>query len=387
MKYVKRVSGPNGEVYLYLRKKGLPLFPLTSPEPPAGQEEGSPLDLEVKALLKAHSQPKARTGTLGEALRIYETEDANFLGNAESTKVLYRLFLGEFQEDMADVQISAFTPAFIQDLRNAWAKQGYRAANLRLQVLKNVIRPALIADGANTDPFSLIENVRRPAELKEPHIIWPEVDVTTVIEAAIAERSFGLARAVAIARYVGARRGDLVKIDKKARQGGHFRFLSSKRKIPVDMPEDPLLTAWLNKTPAAQPKSAWQLHIERKTGVVKLPPSTLVFNTRNGRYTEGGLGQALADLVARLAAEDRIESADYDLHGLRHTRGVEAALAGCTDAQGAALMGHSSSSSFAQYRRQADRLSMSRDGQALILAMRTRHLGPEWKKEWQKSGK
>lgn len=387
MKYLKKVTGPNGELYLYLRKKGLPLIALKSPLPPEGQERGSLLEAEIKGHLEGLKAPKARRGTLGEALRTYELEDANFLNNADSTKALYRIFLGEFEEDMADLPISIFTPSFIQELRNEWAKQGYRAANLRLQVLKNVIKPALIADGAQTDPFSLIDGVRRPADLKEPHIIWPEADVTTVIEAAIQERQFGLARAVAIARYVGARRGDLVKIAKAARQGGHFRFLSTKKKIPVDMPEDPLLTAWLTKTPAAQPKSKWQAHIERKTGVVKMPPTTLVFSTRNVRFTESGLGQALADLVSRLHAQERIESPDYDFHGLRHTRGVEAALAGCTDAQGAALMGHSSPSSFAQYRRQADRLRMSRDGQALILAMRTREAGLEWKKEWQESGK
>lgn len=387
MKYLKKVTGPNGELYLYLRKKGLPLIALRSPLPPAGQEKGSALEAEIAGLVAAHAAPKARKGTLGEALRVYETEDANFLNNADSTKALYRLFLGEFEEDMSDVQISAFTPSFILELRNEWAKQGYRAANLRLQVLKNVIKPALIADGAQVDPFSLIDGVRRPAELKEPHIIWPEADVTAVIRAAIAERSFGLARAVAIARYVGARRGDLVKIAKSARQAGQIRFLSSKKKIPVDMPEDPLLTAWLTETPAAQPKSAWQAHVERKTGVVKIPPTTLVYNTRNLRFTESGLGQALADLVGRLHQDGRIESGDYDFHGLRHTRGVEAALAGCTDAQGAALMGHSSPSSFAQYRRQADRLRMSRDGQALILAMRTRDAGREWKKECQESGK
>jgi integrase len=387
VKYLKKVTGPNGEVYLYLRKKGLPLIPLKSPLPPEGGEKGSALEAEIKGLVQAYAAPKAKKGTLGEALRVYETEDPNFLNNAESTKALYRIFLGEFTEDMADLQISAFTPAFILELRNEWARQGYRAANLRLQVLKNVIKPALIADGAQMDPFSLIDGVRRPADLKEPHIIWPEHDVTTVIQAAIEDRSFGLARAVAIGRYVGARRGDLVRLHETARQRGQFRFLSGKKKVPVDMPEDPMLTRWLDATPKSQPQSKWQAHVERKTGVVKLPPRTLVFNTRNSRYTESGLGQALADLVARLAEEGRIESGDYDFHGLRHTRGVEAALAGCTDAQGAALMGHGSPSSFAQYRRQADRLRMSRDGQALILAMRNRTAETEWQKEWQKSGK
>ena len=376
MKYVMETKGRNGEVYLYLRKKGLPLIKLVNPMPQKGQEDGSPLDLEVRGLIAGHTAPKARKGTLREALRAYETEDPDFLGLAASTKALYRIALKEFDEDLGDLQTSAFSARFLLDLRKAWARQGYRAANIRLQVLKNVLKPVLIADGATSDPFSLIEGVRRPSDKLEPHIIWPEIVVETVIRAAIEEERFGLARAVAIMRYVGARRGDAVTIPIAARQSGQFRYLSGKRKVPVDVPEDEKLTFWLAATPAAQPKKDWKLKEERRTGVVQLPPRTLVYSFRtykksgSSRYTGSGLQQELGNIVARLFKEGRIDSDRYDSHGLRHTRGVEIALAGATDAQGAAMMGHSSPNSFAQYRRQADRLRMSRDGQALIDAMR-----------------
>lgn len=371
MKNVMVTKGRNGEVYLYLRKKGLPLIPLVNPLPPEGQEDGSPLALEVKALIEGHTAPKAKKGTLGEALRAYEVEDPDFAALAASTKGHYQIYLKEFAEDMAELPIRTFTAAYLLELRKAWAKRGYRAANNRMQVLKNVLRPALIADGVQADPFSLIDGVRRPAELLEPHVIWPEAVVNAVIGRAIEERKFGLARAVAIMRYVGARRGDVVGISKKARQGGQFRFLSGKRKVMVDVPEDPLLTAWLDGTPATQPKNPWTVKKEKMTGVVKMPPSTLVYSFKYGqRYTGSGLQQEVGNLVARLFEEEVIDSDRYDCHGLRHTRGVEIALAGATDAQGAAMMGHSSPNSFAQYRRQADRLRMSRDGQALINAMR-----------------
>lgn len=376
MKYVMETKGRNGEVYLYLRKKGLPLIKLVNPMPEKGREDGSPLDLEVKALIAGHTALRARKGSLREALRAYETEDPDFLALANSTKALYRIALKEFDEDLGDLPTSAFTPAYLLDLRRAWAKQGYRAANIRLQVLKNVMKPVLIADGVTSDPFSLIEGVRRPSDALEPHIIWPEIVVETIIKAAIEKQRYGLARAVAIMRYVGARRGDAVSIPIAARQGGQFRYLSGKRKVPVDVPEDPMLTYWLDATPAAQPKKEWKLKEEKRTGVVQLPPRTLVYSFRthkrtgSGRYTGNGLQQELSDLVSQLFREGRIDSDRYDSHGLRHTRGVEIALAGATDAQGAAMMGHGSPNSFAQYRRQADRLRMSKDGQALIDAMR-----------------
>ena len=49
-----------------------------------------------------------------------------------------------------------------------------------------------------------------------------------------------------------------------------------------------------------QPLSKWQAHVQRKTAVFRLPPKTLVFNISNRAYTEDGLGQELAKVVAAL---------------------------------------------------------------------------------------
>ena len=364
MKHVQRVERPNGTVDLYLRKRGLPSIRLKSPE---GSAE---LELEVRALIAAHEPVKAVAGTLAQAIRNYEIESADFQILADRTKYEYRLIMYELSDGQGHLPISSFTPAFIQRLRNSWAKTGHRAANMRLQILRNVVRPALIDNGVETDPFSLIADVRRPRTLGEPHTLWPADVVRTVIEKAIEQRRFGLARAVVIARYAGARRGDLVTIPRTARQDGHFRFVSGKRRILVDAPEDPELTRWLDATPAMQPPSPWQAAQDRRNGITRLPAPTLVYNRSGDRYTEDGLGQELRKLINALQKAAAIPAEKYDFHGLRHTRGVEIATAGCTDAQGAAMLGHGSPSSFSTYRRQADRIRMSNDGQAKITALR-----------------
>lgn len=305
---------------------------------------------------------------LAGATRAYELS-ADFRALAKETQALYRVSLKEFDATLGALPMVEFTPSLIMQLRDTWAARGHRTANVRLQVLKNVLTPHLIVTNA-PDPFARIKQVKRPHDRAEPHMIWPERVVRIVIEQAIEERRFGLARAVAIGRYAGARRGDLVRLAASSRCGGRIGWLSGKRKVPVNMPEDPLLTDWLDKTPSAQPLSKWQAHVQRKSGVVLLPPKTLVYNTRNRPYTEDGLGQELGKLVAALHAAGRLDSDRYDLHGLRHTFGVEAALAGCSDAQGGALMGHSSPNTFAIYRRQASRLTMSNDGAALVAALR-----------------
>lgn len=93
---------------------------------------------------------------------------------------------------------------------------------------------------------------------------------------------------------------------------------------------------------------------------------------RGPRYTSGGMASELGKLIARLHKAGEIDRDDYDLYGLRHTRGVELALAGVTDAQGAAMMGHGSPHSFATYRRQADLIRLSTQGQALLDGLRER---------------
>jgi integrase len=113
-----------------------------------------------------------------------------------------------------------------------------------------------------------------------------------------------------------------------------------------------------------------------KPGVPVVTPVTLVYNVVGRPYSEDGLALELRKLVGRLHAAGALDTDRYDLHGLRHTRGVELALAGCSDAEGAAMMGHGSASSFMQYRRQADRIRLS-DAASARVAKRREQAGNE----------
>lgn len=350
--YVQRVVGKDGVERLYLRRKGYPRARLSSPW---GSDA---LAAEVKALCEALEPEKVVDNTLRHALRVYELEDADFRGLRDSTKYSYRLMLKEFEETLGTEPLATFTPAFIRSLKNLWARRGYRAANYRLQILKNVLKPAMIDGLVPSNAFDLVGQVRRPSDMKEPHPIWPMSVVERVIEAAIEQRRFGLARAVAIGRFIGARRSDLCVIGKSARQDGRFRFLSGKRRVPVDVREPPPLTRWLELTPDQQPDEARQGR-KVQPGARPAAALTLVYNLSGRPYTPDGLGAELKDLVQALHAAGEIPSADYDLHGLRHSRGVEIALTTVSDAAGAAVMGQLSAASFAQYRRQADRMKLT----------------------------
>ncbi|ACG78598.1 phage integrase [Phenylobacterium zucineum HLK1] len=380
MKYVNRVQRPDGTIQLYLRKRGLPAVRLPDDLPPRALEQ------HVARLIRdlVPGGTGALRGTLAAAVRVYELESPEFRALAKSTQYEYRLILKEFDEDLGSVAISAFTPAFVDRLKTSWAKRGYRAANLRLQVLKNVLKPCLVSGLLEKDPFPLVGQVRRPRALREPHLIWSDEMFEVVAQAALDAGKPGLARALAIARYVGARRGDLVAIPRTARQNGRFRFMSGKRRVRVDVAEDPQLTRWLERTPDA-PEQRPRRGRKVPPGAEPAATTTIVYNVAGRPYTEDGLALELRKLLARLHAQGRIDSDRYDLHGLRHTCGVELALAGCSDAEGAAMMGHGSPSSFVQYRRQADRVRLADAAATRVAALREQRSNKKCNGECNKS--
>ena len=381
MKYVNRIRQPDGRVFLYLRKKGLPAARL-----PDGLSEAALARHVARLIADFSPQAPVAIGTLRAALRAYELESPSFRGLAASTKYEYRLLLKEFEDDLGALAISAFTPALVDRLKVAWAKRGHRAANLRLQVLKNVLKPALVSGRLEKDPFPLVGQVRRPRSLKEPHLIWSDAVFAKVMEAAIAAGKHGLARALAVGRYVGARRGDLVAIPRTSRQDGRFQYVSGKRRVRVDVPEDPRLAEWLARTleaPADVPRQGRKV----RRGEAPIATTTLVYAFSGRPYTEDGLALELRKLLARLHRAGAIDTDGYDLHGLRHTRGVELALAGCSDAEGAAMMGHGGASSFVQYRRQADRVRLSDAAAARVARLREQAENEKCKTGRQESAK
>ena len=358
IKHVKFVRDRFGVVRAYLRRKDLPLLALQSAIPEPGQEAGSALAAEVARYLGAAPAPAPR-GTFSRAMKDYELSPDFAIKLGDGTKYEYGLIMKEFELSFGDWTLGEFKPRDVRRLRDGWAvKRGFRAANIRLQVLKNILKGPMIDGEIEHNPFTGIDNVVRPRHFGEPHPLWSQEVVKAVVAGAINKRLYGLARAVVLGRYAGARRSDLVKLKPKAREAGRLKYLSGKGNVPVDIREDARLTNQLDAIPAAQPDEARQ---GRKlvAGVQSLPPTTLVFNVMNRAYRDKALGVALGKLVGQLYAAGEIDSDAYDLHGLRHTRGVELALAGCTDAEGAAQLGHANPISFQQYRRQADRLRLA----------------------------
>jgi site-specific recombinase XerD len=352
--FVQRVQSVGG-LKLYFRRAGL-RRPLKSPDGSQALRD------EVNAILAELANiNRARTpiiGTVGGMLKAYN-RSSDFLGLARATQSDYQRRLDEICEDAGDTLLSDLTMAFVNDMKDAWGQRGYRVANMNLQVLKNAVLPAIIDGRIKSDPFQHIKKVRRPHNAPESNPVWEEHEVEAVIELALTRKMPGLARAVALGRWGGFRRGTICNLPLHVRTHGYddagrrqrrLYWLTEKRRVICDKPEDTRLTALLDGTPNKA--------------------LTIAYNSRGDRFQERALNQAIDRLIEALAKTGQVRP-NLTLHGLRHTRGVELAIAGASDSEIMSQLEHTSTRAAEIYRRQANRRKLADSAQTKIDDVRT----------------
>jgi hypothetical protein len=362
VRYVQRVNR-DGKVHLYFRKGDYREGPLKSAD--GSLELVAEVDAILARLANAEAaQKKPVAGTVGAMLKEYNRDPSTFLAKARSTQSEYQRLIDELVEDCGEVRLSEVTPAWLREMRTVWATRGYKAANDRRQVLKNALTPAIEDDRIAGDPFAKVKKLRPPHGAGEPHPIWEDAEVEAAITEAIARKKPGLARAIALGRWGGFRRGTICAIPRTARiesvdedNGKHRRlhWMTEKRRVLCDKREDPRLTALLGRTANS------------------VKATTLAYNADGFPWKERQLSQAVDRLLAALVKagkvrgaidpETEVASSPLTLHGLRHARGVEIALAGGSDAEIMAQLEHASDRQAKDYRRQANRRRLADAGQ------------------------
>lgn len=273
-----------------------------------------------------------------------------------STRAEYARVSGYLGNQVGYVALDQLRRPLIRDLRDRWATDGHRAATLRLQLLKNACRPMIEDEVLPLNLFTGLCRVKGRGRCAEPHPVWKPEELAEVMDGC--SHMPGLVRAVALARYGGFRRDDLCRIPTSARilEGDRIRYQwrSGKSAIGIEHLEDPRLTDLLDvRTSSGAP--------------------TIAYNRRGEVWRPRQLSQALARVLQRLEAKGKVRPG-LTWHGLRHTRGVELAEAGCSDAIIMAQLGHTTDRSAQIYRRQASRRRLGDVGQQLIDA--SVHQGP-----------
>jgi hypothetical protein len=374
--YLQRWVDPrNGAVHVYYRRAGAQKRPLKSPWGTQALAD------EVEALAAAHvSKPKPEAGTIVAAIREYRGDrargveaSADFLALAASTQIEYERLCDEFEITFDGVLAADVDAGYVLALRDKWAKRGYRAANQRLQVFKNICKPLRIRGEIAGNPFDLIDKVARPQSLGIANPRWLDEEFEAALERAIETHRPGLARALALGRWGGFRRQTICSVPRRARiwrtnedgvRERRIYWVTEKKLVLCDRREDPRLTALLERTEQMRPRFA--------KNVASL---TIAYNSYGEAWKKRALGHAIEDLVATLAKEGLCRPG-LTIHGLRHARGVELALAGASDAGIMSQLDHATPRQAAEYRKQAERLGLADAAQdqvdARVTKLRTR---------------
>lgn len=360
-----------GKVYLYFRKDGF-RERLTCPD---GSDE---LRAEVDAILARIDRAEAaqaapKPGTVGGALKGYAghvkdgqrvNASQDFLDLARSTQAGYADIVDELIEDCGDQKLAEVTREWAADMRDAWRLRGHRVANVRLSIMANALDSAIEDGRVPADPFSRLKRAKRPRGKPPANPPWTDDEVEAGIEDAIARGTPGLARAIALGRFGGFRRGTICAIPRFARMKGfnedgaperRLNWITEKRQVLCDKREDARLTALLARTPDKA--------------------LTIAYNADGHPWKERALNHAIDRHMARLAKAGRVRAVAAEdgeiycpltIHGLRHARGVEIALAGGSDAEIMAQLEHATARQAALYRAQADRRKLADAGQDRI---------------------
>lgn len=337
-KYLKRfVDKRTGVERIYFRHKSLQV-PMSSPW---GTKALAAEAAQALAAETSRRPPRARPGTLVGAISDYE-KSADFRSLAPRTQKEYTRHLQEMRVTFDGVLLEDITASYVLDLRDLWAKRGYRAANVALQILKNVCRRPMIAGDIAGDPFKLIDKVPRPHALGEANPYWEDDEVEAAIALALEMKRPGLARAIALGRWGGFRKQTICSIPLRARviravqKGTEVRlhWVTEKKKVLCNRREDGRLTRLIEGTPSRA--------------------LTIAYSARGQPWTGRALSRAVETLLKKLSATGKVR-ADLTIHGLRHARGVELARTGASDAEIMAQLDHATSRAAAIYRRQAER--------------------------------
>lgn len=351
-KYIQRWMDPrNSRERIYFRRGDGPRVELKAPW-------GTQALADEVAALAAQSERKPDktpiTDTLVGAIKEYRGDlelgfapSADYAALSAITRKRYDRWLDEFERVFDDVLLSDVDAQYVLLLRDAWAQQGFEAANKALQVFKNICKRPMILGAIAGDPFARIDKVRRPQGLGERNPRWEDAEVDTVIAWALERGRFGFARAIALGRWAGFRKQTICRVPLRARieranaTGAVERrilWLTEKKEVVCDRREDLRLTALLSTTP------------DRAL--------TIAYNAQGQPWQPRALSHALDRAVAQLAKRGLVRPI-LTMHGLRHARGVEIALLGGSDAEIMAQLDHGTPRAAQNYRRQAERLRLA----------------------------
>jgi len=296
----KRLADGTRRTYWYAWKGG----------PPLRGEPGTPeFVASYNAAVAAKVTPP--DGVLLYLLQGYQASD-NFRSRRDRTRHDYIQQIKRIERDLGDFPLAALTDrrtrGVFMEWRDKLALSSRRQADYAWQVLALVLAWAKERGKVTVNPCERGGRLYRGNRVDK---IWTDDD-----EAAFLRTAPGHLRLpLLLALWTGQRQGDLLRLTWSAYDGSHIRLRQSKTGMPVRVKVGAPLKAVLDTTPKVSP--------------------LILLSTTNKPRTGGGfraswrIAQAAAGVVG------------VTFNDLRGTAVTRLALVGCTEAEIAAISGHS----------------------------------------------
>jgi integrase len=268
----------------------------------------------------------------------------------------------DWLKGMDDVAIAAIDSPSLAKLRDkAFKLRKRRFANYVLSVMSVVFVHGIEIGIAKGNPAKGIKKIRRPTDAPISNRAWTEAEKLTVLKYAPAH----LIAPIAIARWLGLREGDIIRLQKVAYTDGQLNIVTSKRGVPN----------WFRcPNPLREILDAMPKH----SGM------TLCVSSRGTPWTEDGFRSSFFKLVRKLEREGLV-APGLTFHGLRTSFAEEARSHGFTNEQIADALAQRDAGSAAHYTKNYDRKKSTREisealdgtngGHNLSTKVSTQHFG------------
>jgi integrase len=297
----KRLADGSFKTYYWAWKGG----------PPLRGEPGTPEFVASynEAVARRVTPPR---GALLSLLQQYQTSE-DFRQLADSTRRSYVPLIARIEKRFGDFPLSALTDRRTRGIFMAWRDQiaasgGRRQADYAWTVLARVLSWSLNRGLIDANPCERGGRLYRGSRAEK---IWSAADEAAFLERAPAHLHLPLL----LALWTGQRQGDLLRLPWSAYDGTRIRLRQSKTGTPISFKVGAPLKAMLDATPKR---------------------STIILTNSDGKpWTSDGFR---ASWGKACKAAGVIGVTFHDLRGTAVTR---LALVDCTEAQIAAITGHS----------------------------------------------
>jgi integrase len=298
----KRLADGSWRTYWYAWKSG----------PPLRGEPGTPEFIASynEAVARKVTPPR---GTVLSVLTQYQASE-DFRGLADSTRRSYVALITRIEKDFGDFPLSALTDRRTRGVFMTWrdeiaASAGRRQADYAWTVLARVLSWSFNRGLVAVNPCERGGRLYRGGGRAEK--VWTDVDEAAFLERAPAHLHLPLL----LALWTGQRQGDLLRLPWSAYDGTRIRLRQSKTGTPVSFKAGAPLKAALDATPKR---------------------STIILTNSEGKpWTSDGFRASWGKACKAAGV------VGVTFHDLRGTAVTRLALVGCTEAQIAAITGHS----------------------------------------------